>query len=288
MQVPIYDIEPAATTAFFTAAKDRSRQHRRWQPSDGALPALYLGHGAPPLIDDPLWSAQLLDWSLSLPKPKAILIVSAHWEDAPLSISATGAHTPLVYDFWGFPQRYYQVAYPTPDASELARSIVASMPDGLHLHQHPARGLDHGAYVPLQVMYPLADIPVIQMSMPTQDPAQLFAIGARLRALRAEGVLVIGSGFLTHHGSMSVGQADLMPYNVDFDAWAADALDRGAIDELFAWTDRAPAARLAHPTPDHFIPLFVTLGAADNPATTVQTTITGGLFGNSKRSFQVL
>ena len=224
----------------------------------------------------------------SLPKPKAIVIVSAHWEDAPLSISATGAHTPLVYDFWGFPQRYYEVAYPTPDASELARGIVASMPDGLHLHQHPVRGLDHGAYVPLQVMYPLADIPVIQMSMPTQDPAQLFAIGARLRALRAEGVLVIGSGFLTHHGSMSAGQADLMPYNADFDAWAADALDRGAIDELFAWTDRAPAARLAHPTPDHFIPLFVTLGAADNPATTVQTTITGGLFGNSKRSFQVV
>ena len=92
---------------------------------------------------------------------------------------------------------------------------------------------------------------------------------------------------LAHQHPLDVTQSRL-PVATNFDAWAADALDRGAIDELFAWTDRAPAARLAHPTPDHFIPLFVTLGAADNPATTIQTTITGGLFGNSKRSFQVV
>ena len=162
------------------------------------MPALYIGHGAPPLLDDALWSGQLAAWSADLPRPKAILIVSAHWESAPVMLSASAPGTPLVYDFGGFPQRYYEMTYATPDASALASRVAAMMPDTEPVHQHASRGLDHGAWVPLKIMYPAGDIPVLQMSLPTDDPYRLLELGRRLRPLRDEGVLVIGSGFLTH------------------------------------------------------------------------------------------
>jgi hypothetical protein len=165
---------------------------------DTRMPALYLGHGAPPLLDDELWTGQLSAWARELPRPTAILIVSAHWESAPLSLSGSAAGTPLVYDFGGFAPRYYQMTYPTPDAGALARRVAAAMPDTEPVHEHTGRGLDHGAWVPLKVMYPAAEIPVLQLSMPTMDPGRLLALGRRLRPLRDEGVLVIGSGFLTH------------------------------------------------------------------------------------------
>ena len=161
------------------------------------MPALYLGHGAPPLLDDPVWSGQLAAWAAGLPRPKAILIVSAHWESAPVMLSAS--HAPLVYDFGGFAPRYYQMTYETPDASALAQRVAAMMPATEPVHQHASRGLDHGAWVPLRIMYPEADIPVLQMSLPTQDPARLLALGERLRPLRDEGVLVIGSGEPKRH-----------------------------------------------------------------------------------------
>src|SRR5262245_33361831 len=183
---------------FLVAALPRARVQKPWTAADGPLPALYLSHGAPPLFDDELWLRQLFEWAQSLPKPKSVLIVSAHWERAPLALSASAAHTPLVYDFGGFHPRYYTMTYPTPDASGLARRVAGSMPDTEPVHQHPSRGLDHGAWVPLMAMYPLADVPVLQLSMPTQDPSRLMEIGARLRPLREEGVLVIGSGFMTH------------------------------------------------------------------------------------------
>ncbi len=114
------------------------------------MPALYIGHGAPPLLDDPIWSGQLSAWAADLPRPKAILIVSAHWEAAPVSLSASGA--PLVYDFGGFDAKYYRLTYETPDATALAQRIAAMMPDTMPVHQHTSRGLDHGAWVPLKIM----------------------------------------------------------------------------------------------------------------------------------------
>src|SRR6478752_9048510 len=122
-----------------------SRGQRGWAPSDGPMPALYLSHGAPPLFNDAHWIAQLFAWSQSMPKPTAILIVSAHWEAAPMSLSASGAATPLVYDFGGFAQRYFSMQYATPDASALAARVIASMPDTEPVHEHASRGLDHGA-----------------------------------------------------------------------------------------------------------------------------------------------
>src|SRR5690242_2536988 len=147
------------------------------------MPALYIGHGAPPLLDDPVWSGQLRELASSIARPKAILIVSAHWESAPLSLSASGPGTELVYDFGGFDAKYYRMRYDTPDASALAQRVAAMMPDTEPVHQHVSRGLDHGAWVPLTIMYPEADIPVIQMSLPTQDPVKLLALGGRLREL---------------------------------------------------------------------------------------------------------
>src|SRR5665811_2052164 len=187
-----------AYDAFLAERAADSRDHPRWTEGDEPLPAFYLSHGAPPVFDDAHWIDQLFGWSQSLPKPTAILIVSAHWESAPLSLSATGSGTPLVYDFGGFASRYYSMRYDTPDASGLAAQVARLMPDTEPVHEHTSRGLDHGAWVPLKVMYPYADVPVLQMSMPTHDPKRLFDLGRRLRPLRSEGVLVIGSGFMTH------------------------------------------------------------------------------------------
>jgi 4,5-DOPA dioxygenase extradiol len=256
-----------------------------------ALPALYLGHGAPPLVDDALWVSQLAAWAKELPRPKAILIVSAHWESAPLTLGATADAAPLVYDFYGFPDRYYQVTYPSPGAPQLAARIRALMPDHEPVADQPDRGLDHGAYVPLLVMYPEADIPVLQMSLPTLDPAKLLEVGRRLRPLREEGVLIIGSGFLTHGLPFLRDwrpEAAAPGWSTDFDAWAAETLARGAVDELVDFRNRAPGMPYAHPTVEHFAPLFVTLGAATDPEAPPTTTIDGYFMGLSKRSFEVV
>jgi 4,5-DOPA dioxygenase extradiol len=282
-------VPAGAYDEFLTEALPLAGTHREWTPDDGPLPALYLSHGAPPLFDDGPWLRQLSDWARSMPKPRAVLIVSAHWESAPLALSAPAANTPLVYDFGGFHPRYYTMTYPTPDATALARRVAAAMPDTEPVHQHPRRGLDHGAWVPLMAMYPLADVPVLQLSMPTQDPGRLMGIGSRLRALREEGVLVIGSGFMTHglpfitremlHGGVPA-------WSSEFDAWVADALARGAVDELADYRHRAPGMPYAHPTPDHYTPLFIALGAATDANRPVRTAIDGYMMGFSKRSFQ--
>ena len=256
----------------------------------GRMPAVYLGHGAPPLVDDELWTSQLAAWARELPKPKSILMVSAHWESAPLTLGATASGVPLTYDFWGFPERYYRMTYPSPGAPELAAQVKALLPDTEPVADQPGRGLDHGAYVPLMVMYPAADIPVLQMSMPTLDPQRLFDLGARLRSLRDEGVLIMGSGFLTHGlPFLTDWRPDAQPpgWSRDFDIWAAEALSRGDVDELMDFRSRAPGMPYAHPTVEHFAPLFVTLGAAADPGSAPDTAIEGFFLGLAKRSFQV-
>mgnify|MGYP001440914372 CR=1 FL=1 len=256
--------------------------------SSTAMPALYIGHGAPPLLDDPIWSGELAAWAQDLPRPRAILIVSAHWESAPVSLSANGA--PLVYDFGGFDPKYYRMTYETPDATALAQRVAAMMPDTEPVHQHTSRGLDHGAWVPLTIMYPAGDIPVLQMSLPTQDPGRLLELGRRLRPLREEGVLIIGSGFLTHglpYLKEFRIEADAPGWSTDFDAWAGEALARGDVDELAAYRSKAPGMPFAHPTVEHYTPLFVTLGAATDPGAPGQQRIDGFWMGLSKRSLQV-
>jgi 4,5-DOPA dioxygenase extradiol len=252
------------------------------------MPALYIGHGAPPLLDDALWSGQLARWATDLPRPTAILIVSAHWESAPVMLSANGA--PLVYDFGGFAPRYYQMTYETPDATALAQRVAAMMPANEPVHQHTSRGLDHGAWVPLKIMYPAGDIPVLQMSLPTSDPTRLLELGKRLRPLRDEGVLIIGSGFLTHGLPFLTEfriDAAAPGWSTDFDAWAADAMSRGDVDALANFRAEAPGMPYSHPTVEHYTPLFVTLGAATDPEEPGEQVIDGFWMGLSKRSLQV-
>src|SRR5437870_7929466 len=152
--------EPAQVAA--STVEDRARH----ASASGRMPTLYIGHGAPPLVDDPLWVAQLAAWAKALPRPTAVLIVSAHWENAPLAIGATRTGTPLIYDFGGFPERYYRAQYRSPGAPELAADVRPLLSDH-PVAEQPDHGLDPRASAPLTVMYPDADVPVLQVSVPT-------------------------------------------------------------------------------------------------------------------------
>mgnify|MGYP001282584354 CR=1 FL=1 len=266
-------------------AQRRASQRAAWQDGDAPLPSLYISHGAPPLFEEETWMRELLGWADRLPIPRGILIVSAHWEAAPLSLSAVNPGN-VVYDFGGFDPRYYRMRYDTPDASGLAAEILGVLPDGVRVHQHASRGLDHGAWVPLKVMYPNADIPVLQLSLPTDSPTALLSIGRFLRPLRERGILVIGSGFMTHglpYLTAAMINGAVPQWSRDFDQWATEALQRGDVDELAAYRDRAPGMTYAHPTVEHFTPLFVTLGAG---GTDITTEIDGYWWGMSRRSLQ--
>ena len=251
-------------------------------------PALYIGHGAPLLLDDPIWSGQLSAWANALEKPKGILVVSAHWESAPLTIGSTETGTPLIYDFGGFHPKYYQMTYNAPGAPELAARVKGLI--GESVHQDPNRGLDHGAWVPLKIMFPNADVPVLQMSIPTFDPQKLFEIGKKLAPLREEGYLIIGSGFLTHGlPFLKEWSIEATPpgWSVEFDIWAKEVLERGAIDELMNYKALAPGLPYAHPTVEHFAPIFISLGAGGDAEKAPEMKIDGYWMGLAKRSFEV-
>ncbi|MEU9099613.1 class III extradiol ring-cleavage dioxygenase [Streptomyces sp. NPDC048361] len=251
------------------------------------MPALYLSHGAPPLADDPLWPAELAAWSTGLPRPTSILMVSAHWEEAPLALGATET-VPLVYDFWGFPEHYYQVRYAAPGAPELADAVRKLLrAPGVPVQDVPDRGLDHGAYVPLVEMFPAADIPVLQISLPTLDPRKLYDIGRKLAPLRDEGVLIVGSGFFTHNlAALREPEGQVPSWSAEFDDWGARALAAADTDALLDFEHKAPAGRLAHPRTEHFAPLFVTMGAGENDPGGARTMVDGFWLGLAKRSVQ--
>ncbi len=258
--------------------------------ASGRMPALYTGHGSPTLVDDALWPVQLAQWSAELPRPKAILVVSAHWEQAPIIVGATEP-VPLVYDFYGFPERYYQITYPSPGAPDLAMRVAQLLSPYTQVYQDPQRGLDHGAYVPLLTMYPEADIPVLQMSMPSEDPRDLVEVGRRLAPPRAEGILIMGSGVMTHSFDAirraRMGASGVPSPLSEFDAWVAEALANKDLDALLDYRTTAPGLSYAHPTVDHFVPLFIALGASlDTTGGESQTQIDGYWLANSKRSLQ--
>lgn len=257
-----------------------------------AAPVLFLSHGAPPLADDARWSGELAGWGRSLPRPRAILVVSAHWEAAPITLSASTQPTELVYDFWGFAPKYYEVRYDAPQAPALASAVEALLAGHHAVRRDETRGLDHGAYVPLVELFPEADVPVIQMSMPTLSPVELFAIGQRLAPLRDEGVLIVGSGFTTHNLAWfhpHLGPDTPAPRaSSEFDDWAARAVTGTDVDALLDARHAAPAFDEAHPRSEHWAPLYLSLGAAlgQRSAYDVQTTVDGYWYGLSKRSWQ--
>ena len=216
-------------------------------------------------------------------------MLSAHWVDRPITLGAT-RRVPLVYDFSGFPARYYETTYPAPPAPELAtrlRGLLAGQP----IDDAPERGLDHGAYVPLVCMYPAADVPVLQVSLPTLDPTELFALGRALAPLRREGVLIVGSGFLTHNLRTMDFRPDapVPTWAAEFDAWTADVLARRDVDALLDYRQRAPGVRQALPTHEHFVPVVTALGAAiDDPSALPTFPISGFTYGSAtRRSLQL-
>lgn len=250
------------------------------------MPSLFIAHGAPPLLDDAGWVEELHRWAQSLPLPRAILMISAHWEALPASLGATTSE-PLIYDFYGFPAHYYQQKYPAPGAPELARQVRALLSTSGPVRDEPKRGLDHGAYVPLVAMYPEANVPVLQLSLPSLEPKQLFELGQALGTLRDEGVLIIGSGFLTHNLRRVdwSGREPIPSWASEFDGWCADVLSRRDVDALLDYKARAPGVDIALPTHEHFAPVAVALGAAANES--VSFPISGFWLGTlTRRSVQ--
>lgn len=241
-----------------------------------ALPSLFVSHGSPmhALLDTRvtrLWRA--LGERLAGHAPRALLVASAHWETGAPQLSAATAPA-TIHDFGGFPEPLYQLGYAAPGAPAIAERAAALLEAaGLRASLAPTRGLDHGAWVPLRHLFPTATIPVLQLSVQShQAAAHSLAVGAALAPLAREGVLVIGSGHLTHnlgewmrhvraHGLSPDGDVPVAPYVSEFSDWVADALARGDAAALSAW-ESAPHARRAHPSPEHFLPLLIAWAAA--------------------------
>jgi 4,5-DOPA dioxygenase extradiol len=252
------------------------------------MPVIFAAHGAPVLLDDPLWVPELDAWARAMPKPASILMVSAHWERRPTTLGATRP-VPLVHDFYGFPAKYYRVTYSCPGAPGLAARVRGLLGrQKIAWADDEQRGLDHGAYVPLVAMYPAADVPVLQISMPALDPDELYVLGSALAPLREEGVLVIGSGFLTHNMRFAF-RPGVPAWAREFDQWVGDALLRFDVDALKNFRRRAPSAAQALPTWEHYAPLLVCAGAVGDAVPAVTFPITGfwmdGAF--TKRSVQL-
>lgn len=250
------------------------------------MPAVFLAHGAPPLLDDAIWMGELASWASQLPRPEAILMLSAHWVDAPITLGATRP-VPLIYDFYGFPRRFYELRYPAPGAPALGERVRGLLSTTQPVADAPTRGLDHGAYVPLMAMYPQADVPVLQISLPTLAPAALFALGRRLAELRNEGVLLMGSGFLTHNLRSMRPSGPPPTWAIEFDEWTATMLARRDVDELLQYRERAPGVREALPTHEHFVPVLTALGASVDVSERVSFPISGFAWSSAaKRSVQ--
>jgi aromatic ring-opening dioxygenase catalytic subunit (LigB family) len=243
--------------------------------SNVRMPVLFISHGGGPwpYIEDmrrqfAKTAAELGRLPQALPaKPRAILAISGHWE-APAFTVSTGEHPPTEYDYYGFPPHTYQIRYPAPGAPVLAQQVRGLLgAAGIDSGEDARRGFDHGVFVPLVLMYPQADVPVVMLSLKAgYDPAEHFRAGQALQALRDDGVLIIGSG-LTYHNMRGFGRPESLTVSQQFEQYlhaavaAPDAQMRR--QRLLQW-EAAPAARQAHPREDHLLPLFVAAGASGN------------------------
>lgn len=235
------------------------------------LPVLFISHGGGPWpwIEEMRKQFKVTEEELkTLGKkisPKAILAVSGHWEEPQFSVS-TSLEPPMVYDYTGFPPHTYQIKYGAPGSQELAVRIKSLLAiDGIHVHEDPKRGFDHGTFVPLHLMYPEANIPVVQLSLKSNlDPKEHIRVGELLAPLRDENVLIVGSG-LTYHNLRAFFRGGKVPSEA-FEDWLTKAIEgeAKARNHFLTHWEEAPSARLAHPREDHLIPLMVIAGAAGN------------------------
>jgi len=230
------------------------------------LPSLYLSHGAPTLpIDPELPSAAFEALAARLPRPRAVLMLSAHWCTAK-PIASTAASPETIHDFHGFPRALYEIDYPAPGAPELAREAAALLgAQGIEAAT-AEHGLDHGAWVPMLLMFPQADVPVAQLSIqPQQNPAHHFQMGRALRSLADDGVMIVGSGQITHNlraADFSARPEDADPRVAEFTDWFEARLAARDIDALLDYRRQAPHAALMHPSDEHLLPVYAALGAA--------------------------
>lgn len=224
------------------------------------MPVGFVGHGSPgTVLEEPKRSAWAA-WGKRLPRPAAVLVISAHWDDSPLSLGRTSDHRRLFYDFGGFPEPLYRLTYPAPGAPELGMQVIAALPAAWRPLASD-RFLDHGAWMPLLHMFPSADIPVLQLSMPDDFSDQdLYQLGRALSPLRGQGVFILASGNVVHN-IMRPRPPQVPDYVLRFDAWVAEVLLLGDDEALLAWRHHPDAGR-CHPSDEHFRPLLVALGAA--------------------------
>ncbi|MDE2445282.1 MAG: dioxygenase [Alphaproteobacteria bacterium] len=259
------------------------------------MPTYFISHGGGPWPWLPDMRKMLATLETSLAnmsaeigeKPKAILMISGHWEQDDFAVQTSPAPG-MVYDYGGFPAHTYQIKYAAPGAPEIAKRVTALLKAaGLPTHEDATRGFDHGVFAPMQVMYPNADIPLLQVSiLHNYDPAAHLALGRALAPLRKEGVVIVGSG-LSYHNLRLFGPGAKAP-SAAFDAWLDDAMNAEPAKrtaELLAW-EKAPSARICHPQEDHLVPLMAAVGAAENEkATRVyhDTNVFGGVTASSYR-----
>lgn len=233
------------------------------------MPALFISHGSPMLaLEDAPTTRFLRELASQLPKPKAIVIASAHWETTTPAI--TGAtHPETIHDFQGFPKELYALTYPASGDLTLATRVQSLLvAAGFKASIDHIRGLDHGAWNPLLLMYPQADIPVIELSIqPMQDARWHYQIGQALASLREENILIIGTGNLTHnlHEAFRGHYEETPLWVTEFADWVSKSIAEGYIESLLDWKNLAPHAQKNHPTPEHFLPLFVAMGAGGIP-----------------------
>ena len=233
-----------------------------------SLPTLFVSHGAPTLaIDDGPAHHFLKTCGERIGKPKAILMLSAHYESPTATVTAN-ASPGTIYDFWGFPDALYDISYPAPGDPALAQRVSDLLSTaGIETHIDAERGLDHGAWIPLSLMYPDADVPVVQLSIDSRKGTRYhFRLGELLKPLRDEGVLIIGSGGATHNLSLALRAKEDTPvpdWVTSFREWLAEAVTNGRRDELADYRNIAPDAALNHPTDEHLLPLLSAMGATE-------------------------
>ena len=256
------------------------------------LPSLFVSHGAPTFALEPgLAGPRLTALGRSLLRPEAVLVVSPHWM-TPTPRVGTATHPTTIHDFGGFDPALYQLSYPARGHAALAqRGVELLNAAGWPAQADERRGLDHGAWVPLMHLFPAADVPVFQVSLPSRlDAERAWAFGQALAPLADEGVLIVGSGSLTHNlVEFRSGHGQDQAYAAEFAAWVREAIEHGDRARLLRTLDDAPQARRAHPTAEHFWPLLVAAGAADlrQPVQVIEGGITHGVLSMDSYAFGV-